>query len=344
LIIHLNFLDILSKANSHNLEGEDKFVLLNVTGDEIEKINSRTGIHYSKIKKDSEILIKMRGKGKGEKKSFAKYMIPIPESYFDNIPMENVNLKIEQNSNLNIGCFTLLNTHNKMNCADMTSDGSILVCGFKDGTIQVWITDKEMVIDVDGKKFLFFLFYFILFFYIIIYYILIYVFILFLLENILKYLESFKKTNYTKILSKKELNNLEINPYQNQGQNFNMNINMNNNQNQSFNNNQNKKEFNKEAKEKEDINNNNNQFENYNNKNLSESAVFEEISKKNRKFKLLGHSDSIFSTSISPDKKFIISGSFDETIRLWSIYTKSTLVIYTGHFAPILSVKFSPYS
>ena len=79
-------------------------------------------------------------------------MIPISESYFDNVPLENVNLKIEQNSNVNIGCFTLLNTHNKMNCADMTCDGSILACGFKDGSIQVWITDKDMVIDINGKK------------------------------------------------------------------------------------------------------------------------------------------------------------------------------------------------
>ena len=125
----------------------------------------------------------------------------------------------------------------------------------------------------------------------------------------LKSLESFKETNYTKILSKKELNNLESNA------------------------NPMKKE-NKESQEKQEILNNNN----------NESAVFDQVSKKNRKFKLLGHTDSIFSISISPDKKFIISGSFDETIRLWSIYTKSTLVIYTGHFAPVLSVKFSPFS
>lgn len=76
----------------------------------------------------------------------------------------------------------------------------------------------------------------------------------------------------------------------------------------------------------------------------SDAAAFEQIAKKNKKFKLLGHIDSIFSVSISPDKKYIISGSYDETIRLWSIYTKTTLVIYSGHFAPVLSVKFSPFS
>jgi len=75
-----------------------------------------------------------------------------------------------------------------------------------------------------------------------------------------------------------------------------------------------------------------------------DEAVFQEITKKNRNFKLLGHTDSIFSISISPDKKYIISSSYDETIRLWSIYTKTTLVIYLGHFAPVLCVKFSPFS
>lgn len=93
----------------------------------------------------------MKGKAKGEKNTLAKYLIPIPESYFDNLPIEQVNLKIEKNANITIGCFTLLNTHNKMNCADMTADGSILTCGFKDGSIQVWITDKDLVLDINGK-------------------------------------------------------------------------------------------------------------------------------------------------------------------------------------------------
>lgn len=143
---------MLSKAASHNLESSDKFVLLNLTGDEIEKINSRTGIYYSKIRKDNEAVIKLKGKGKGEKNTLAKYLIPIPETYFDNIPLEQVNLKIDSSANVTIGCFTLLNTHNKMNCADMTNDGSILACGYKDGSILVWITDKDMIVDVNGNK------------------------------------------------------------------------------------------------------------------------------------------------------------------------------------------------
>lgn len=137
----------------------------------------------------------------------------------------------------------------------------------------------------------------------------------------LKSLEQFKETNYTKILSKKDLNNL------------------NEQQQQSIN-----------EKKKDTNNNNNTNNQTSQNQKQAENAdyydeaVFEQIINKNRKFKLLGHTDSIFSISISPDKKYIISGSYDETIRLWSVYTKTTLVVYLGHFAPVLSVKFSPFS
>lgn len=73
-------------------------------------------------------------------------------------------------------------------------------------------------------------------------------------------------------------------------------------------------------------------------------SAFDEIIKKHRMIKLVGHTGSIYSINISPEKKYLISGSYDETIRLWNFVTKNTLVIYKGHFAPVLSVKFSPFS
>jgi transcription initiation factor TFIID subunit 5 len=75
-----------------------------------------------------------------------------------------------------------------------------------------------------------------------------------------------------------------------------------------------------------------------------EVVIYEEIKKRQRKFKLQGHTDSIFGVSISPDKKYVISASYDESIRLWSIHTRHNLVVYKGHFAPVLCVKFSPFS
>ena len=133
-----------------SVTGLDKFVLLNLSGEELDKINGKTSIYYNKIKKDQDILAK-KGRGRGEKNSLSKVLIPVPENYLEYMPIETPNLKIDKANLPTIGCFTILNSHNKLNCADVTNDGGIIACGFKDGTITVWITDKDMKIDIDGK-------------------------------------------------------------------------------------------------------------------------------------------------------------------------------------------------
>jgi hypothetical protein len=130
----------------------DRFVLLNLSGEEIEKINGKTSIYTNKLRKDQEMQVK-KGKGKGDKNNLAKVMIPIPENYLEHMPMEVPNLKIDRVGLPTIGCITILNSHNKMNCADMTTDGGIMACGFKDGSITVWVMDKEMNIDINGNFF-----------------------------------------------------------------------------------------------------------------------------------------------------------------------------------------------
>ena len=72
--------------------------------------------------------------------------------------------------------------------------------------------------------------------------------------------------------------------------------------------------------------------------------VYECITSRHRKFSLYGHTESIFSISISSNNDNIISGSYDTTIRLWNLHTKTCIAIFKGHFSPILSVKFSPLS
>lgn len=236
-------------------------MLLNLAGEDVEKINSRTGIYFNKTSRDNENQTKGKGKSKGDKNILAKTLIPIPETYYDAMPLETANLKVERSPT--IGCFTVLNTHNKMNCADMTVDGSIICIGFKDGTIKVWVLNKDLTVEISPE--------------------------------LLKSLEEYKDTNYTnysKILYKKD--SLDIS-------------------------------MNKEGVDEK-----------------REGNVFDEIITQQRVFRLLGHTDAIFSVSIAQDKKFIISGSYDETIRLWSIFTKQTLVVYKAHFAPVLSVKYSP--
>ncbi|XP_064388937.1 transcription initiation factor TFIID subunit 5-like isoform X1 [Halichondria panicea] len=57
---------------------------------------------------------------------------------------------------------------------------------------------------------------------------------------------------------------------------------------------------------------------------------------------LIGHNGPVFSTSFNPDNSFLISGSEDGTVRLWSLQTFSALVCFKGHNYPVWSVQFSP--
>ena len=55
---------------------------------------------------------------------------------------------------------------------------------------------------------------------------------------------------------------------------------------------------------------------------------------------LHGHSGSVYSVSISPDRTYIVSGSEDGTVRVWSLYTFTNLVCYKGHNYPVWDVQF----
>lgn len=48
-------------------------------------------------------------------------------------------------------------------------------------------------------------------------------------------------------------------------------------------------------------------------------------------YELIGHEGPVFSIAISICDKHILSGSFDKTIRRWSLQTKGPLMIYQGH-------------
>lgn len=58
--------------------------------------------------------------------------------------------------------------------------------------------------------------------------------------------------------------------------------------------------------------------------------------------KFIGHSGPVYSVDWSFDNRFLLSGSQDSTVRLWSLETLSNLVAYRGHLGPVWSVAFSP--
>jgi WD40 repeat protein len=50
----------------------------------------------------------------------------------------------------------------------------------------------------------------------------------------------------------------------------------------------------------------------------------------------------VTAVACSPNGKKIISGSFDRTIKIWSIYEKSCLYTLSGHSSGVTSVAYSP--
>jgi WD40 repeat protein len=59
-------------------------------------------------------------------------------------------------------------------------------------------------------------------------------------------------------------------------------------------------------------------------------------------FVQLGHTMSVASVAFSPDGKYVLSGSWDDTLKLWNVETGREIRTFTGHRDNIKSVAFSP--
>jgi WD40 repeat protein len=61
-----------------------------------------------------------------------------------------------------------------------------------------------------------------------------------------------------------------------------------------------------------------------------------------RQRSLLSHPASVCCAAFSPDETRIVSGSLDETVRVWDADSGTVLQTLKGHTSPVLSVAFSP--
>ncbi len=59
---------------------------------------------------------------------------------------------------------------------------------------------------------------------------------------------------------------------------------------------------------------------------------------------LLGHTSDINCIAFSPDGKYLASGSWDNTIKLWSVAEQKEVCTLRGHSGWIIFIEFSPDS
>ena len=70
---------------------------------------------------------------------------------------------------------------------------------------------------------------------------------------------------------------------------------------------------------------------------LGTQAIFDSLITK-----LVGHTSSVRSVAYSPDGMRIISGSDDQTIRIWDAHSGKLENILEGHTSSVLSIAYSP--
>ena len=57
---------------------------------------------------------------------------------------------------------------------------------------------------------------------------------------------------------------------------------------------------------------------------------------------LKGHTDQVTSVAFSPDGKRIVSGSEDQTLKVWDATSGQETLTLNGHSGRVMSVAFSP--
>jgi WD40 repeat protein len=55
-----------------------------------------------------------------------------------------------------------------------------------------------------------------------------------------------------------------------------------------------------------------------------------------------GHKDVVLSVAVTPDGKYVVSGSNDNTVRLWELATGQEVRRFTRHEGAVLSLAVTP--
>ena len=55
-----------------------------------------------------------------------------------------------------------------------------------------------------------------------------------------------------------------------------------------------------------------------------------------------GHTEEVRSVSFSPDGKYVVSGSDDKSVKIWSTESGEVVRTLNGHTNNVYSVSFSP--
>ncbi len=57
---------------------------------------------------------------------------------------------------------------------------------------------------------------------------------------------------------------------------------------------------------------------------------------------LQGHDNTVYSVAFSSDGKYLACGSWDNTVKLWSVESQKEVTTLQGHDNTVYSVAFSP--